>query len=240
MVAQQAVLLKRKQSLPLAVQPGRVSNFVWYHEMGIHNPGTPEEIHKAEIFVSRNKRCCKKLNRSVRSFAHFWQKKRGKISAMKSETDITQTDKRTIILLSEDGEKITVDMDVISQSKTIKNLLTDLLVDRVDESQPAFDLPVQLPARTIRKVLEWCKHQINLTAAAEQSEEEKIWQQNFLALPDNNELFELVQAANYLDVGDLLSSGCKAIANHIKGKTVEELRAFFNIENDFTPEEEAR
>lgn len=50
----------------------------------------------------------------------------------------------------------------------------------------------------------------------------------------------LFQAANYLDVSDLLSSGCKAIANHIRGKTVEELRAFFNIENDFTPEEEAR
>uniref|UniRef100_A0A915PWZ3 Uncharacterized protein n=1 Tax=Setaria digitata TaxID=48799 RepID=A0A915PWZ3_9BILA len=193
----------REQSLPFTIRPSKVSDFIWYHEKGIHNPGTLQ-------------------------------------GSFQSETDITQSDKRYINLLSQDGETITVDMDVISQSKTIKNMLTDLLIDQADESQPAFDLPIQLPAKTIKKVLEWCTHQSHLTTGAEKSEEEKVWRQNFLALPDNNELFELVQAANYLDVGDLLSSGCKTIANHIKGKTVEELRAFFNIENDFTPEEEAR
>uniref|UniRef100_A0A183D6V5 Skp1-related protein n=1 Tax=Gongylonema pulchrum TaxID=637853 RepID=A0A183D6V5_9BILA len=115
-----------------------------------------------------------------------------------------------------------------------------LLIDQVDESKPAFDLPVQLPAKTINKALEWCRHAAQLAPGDEKSEEEKQWRQNFLALPDNNELFELVQAANYLDISDLLASGCRTIAGHIKGKSVEELREFFNIANDFTPEEEAR
>lgn len=36
----------------------------------------------------------------------------------------------------------------------------------------------------------------------------------------------------------ILITGCKTVANMIKGKSVEEIRKTFNIVNDFTPEEE--
>jgi len=47
-----------------------------------------------------------------------------------------------------------------------------------------------------------------------------------------------IQAANYLDIKALLDVGCKTVANMIKGKSPEEIRKTFNIQNDFTPEEE--
>lgn len=57
---------------------------------------------------------------------------------------------------------------------------------------------------------------------------------------DLNTLFELLLAANYLDIHDLLHTCCKAVANNtIKGKTPEEIRTTYNITRDFTPEEEA-
>jgi S-phase kinase-associated protein 1 len=48
----------------------------------------------------------------------------------------------------------------------------------------------------------------------------------------------LEQAANYLDIKALLDVGCKTVANMIKGKSPDEIRKTFNIQNDFTPEEE--
>lgn len=46
------------------------------------------------------------------------------------------------------------------------------------------------------------------------------------------------QVANFMAVEDLLDSCCRKIASMIRGKCVEEIRKLFNIENDFTPEEE--
>ncbi|CAK9156970.1 unnamed protein product [Ilex paraguariensis] len=46
------------------------------------------------------------------------------------------------------------------------------------------------------------------------------------------------KAANYLDIESLLDLTCQTVADMIKGKTADEIRNTFNIENDFTPEEE--
>ena len=82
------------------------------------------------------------------------------------------------------------------------------------------------------------------------------WDQKFITV-DQEMLFEIILAANYLDIKSLLyvlfysflsdhhaykypisDVGCKTVANMIKGKTPEEIRKLFNIVNDFTPEEE--
>ena len=52
------------------------------------------------------------------------------------------------------------------------------------------------------------------------------------------ELQELISAANYLDIRPLLEVTWATVAAMMKGKSVEEYRKLFNIENNFTPEEE--
>ncbi len=53
-------------------------------------------------------------------------------------------------------------------------------------------------------------------------------------------LFELILAANYMDIKPLLDLTCAKVASMIKGKSPEDIRRTFNIENDFTPDEESQ
>ena len=55
---------------------------------------------------------------------------------------------------------------------------------------------------------------------------------------EQSTLFDLILAANYLDIKGLLDVTCMSVANMIKGKSPEDIRKHFNIKNDFTPEEE--
>ena len=41
-----------------------------------------------------------------------------------------------------------------------------------------------------------------------------------------------------MDISSLLELGTAKVASVIKGKNTEEMRKIFNIENDFTPQEE--
>jgi S-phase kinase-associated protein 1 len=47
-----------------------------------------------------------------------------------------------------------------------------------------------------------------------------------------------LQAANYLDIKALLDLTCQTVADMMKGKTPDQIRATFNIENDYTADEE--
>ena len=65
------------------------------------------------------------------------------------------------------------------------------------------------------------------------------WYANFVNVPQDM-LFELILAANYMNIQPLLDLTCATVASLIKGKTPEEIRQRFNIVNDFSPEEEAQ
>ncbi|KAI5096406.1 S-phase kinase-associated protein 1 [Silurus meridionalis] len=150
----------------------------------------------------------------------------------------------TIKLQSSDGEMFEVDVEIAKQSVTIKTMLEDLGMD--DEGD---DDPVPLPnvnAAILKKVIQWCTHHKDDPPPPEDDENKEkrtddipVWDQEFLKV-DQGTLFELILAANYLDIKGLLDVTCKTVANMIKGKTPEEIRKTFNIKNDFTEEEEAQ
>ena len=56
---------------------------------------------------------------------------------------------------------------------------------------------------------------------------------------DKEMLFELILAANFMDIRPLLDLACAKVASMIKGKSPEDVRKSFGIKNDLSPEEEA-
>ncbi|XP_023223040.1 S-phase kinase-associated protein 1-like [Centruroides sculpturatus] len=96
----------------------------------------------------------------------------------------------------------------------------------------------------LKKVIQWATYHKDDPLPPEDDENKEkrtddisSWDADFLKV-DQGTLFELILAANYLDIKGLLDVTCKTVANMIKGKTPEEIRKTFNIKNDFTPSEE--
>jgi S-phase kinase-associated protein 1 len=86
-------------------------------------------------------------------------------------------------------------------------------------------------------VIEFLKYHQRAEDESTPDDERGVWDKNFIKVDDET-LFNLILASNYLEIKPLLDLTCKAVADEIKGKTPEEIRLRFNIKNDFTPEEE--
>jgi S-phase kinase-associated protein 1 len=146
---------------------------------------------------------------------------------------------KQLTLQTSDNQSMTVDREVAERSILIKNLLEDL-----GDSTEAIPIP-NVNEAVMKKVIEWCEHHRKDPPASQDDDSDnrkkstdiEEWDQKFMQV-DQEMLFEIILAANYLDIKALLDVGCKTVANMIKGKSPDEIRKTFNIQNDFTPEEE--
>ncbi|KAE8667342.1 SKP1-like protein 1B [Hibiscus syriacus] len=138
---------------------------------------------------------------------------------------------KKIMLRSSDGEAFEVEEAVAVESQTIKHMIED------DCAGNEIPIP-NVTSKILSKVLEYCKKHVDAATKEKNTEDEiKAWDADFVGV-DQNTLFDLILAANYLNIKSLLDLTCQTVADMIKGKTPEEIRKTFNIKNDFTPEEE--
>ena len=143
-------------------------------------------------------------------------------------------------LLCNDGEVVEVPVNAAEQSVLIKGLIEE---SGTDEEIP---LP-QVKKSILEKVVVFCTRMLDHQppeidkplSHSDMAQVVDAWHAEYIDIPQE-ELFELVMAANYLDIKPLLELSCAKVASQIKNKSVQEIRKYFNIENDFTPEEEAQ
>jgi S-phase kinase-associated protein 1 len=132
-------------------------------------------------------------------------------------------------------------------SKLVESTIDEDDDDDDDEEQGQ---EIQLPnvkAVVLAKVIEYCEHykleeMTPITTPLKSSKIEDLvqtWYADYVKL-EQVLLFELVTAANFMDIKPLLDLTCLAVSVMIKGKSAVELRSIFNLSNEFTPEEEAQ
>ncbi|CAM9633577.1 unnamed protein product, partial [Phaeothamnion confervicola] len=154
-------------------------------------------------------------------------------------------DKRTVNLVSQEGDNFEVPVGVATMSELVKTM-----IDGKPHQESAEKTEIPLPNvknNVLSKVIEFCHHHREdpmmdiekPLKSANMHEVVQEWYANFVQV-EQELLFELILAANYMDIKALLDLTCATVASMIKGKTPEEIRKTFNICNDFTPEEEAQ
>ena len=119
---------------------------------------------------------------------------------------------------------------------------------QAEDEEDTQEIPLpNVKSHVLAKVIEFCRHYAEEPMSeiekplksANMHEVVQEWYANYVDV-DQELLFELILAANYMDIKPLLDLTCATVASMIKGKTPEEIRKTFNIVNDFTPEEEAQ
>ncbi|KAG7662328.1 uncharacterized protein J8A68_004099 [[Candida] subhashii] len=152
-----------------------------------------------------------------------------------------------VILISSDEIKFPVDQQIAEKSILIKNMINDLNPDGLQED---FEVPISnVKSTVLSKVLEWCEHYRDTNFQDDDDEDDDIkkaipveeWDKKFLTFDNDDELlFDIITAANFLNIKPLLETGCKMVADLIMKKSPEELRRTFRDVEFPSPENETR
>ena len=144
-----------------------------------------------------------------------------------------------LVLVSSDNQKIEIDTDSAQKSVLLKGLISDYNAQQE---------PIQLPDikyDILKKVVEYLTYYKDKEPAqipkplpsANLIEFTNEWDVNFINSIELDGIFDLINAANYMDINSLLDLACAKIASLMKGKSAQEIRAMFNIECDLTEDE---
>ena len=150
-----------------------------------------------------------------------------------------------------EGETFVVDWDVIRQNMTIRTMLGGLKIKQDAKSDVTLFLDnKELTKSDFKKALVWMeknhgkldlkwvniKNKLMRKKYASWSQLNQ-WEKDFINIPVD-EMFPLLITANFLEIKGLVDLMAKAVALQIQGKTAEEIRKTFGIQDPkWTPQE---
>lgn len=146
-----------------------------------------------------------------------------------------------VTLKSKDNRTLSIELGVAERCHLLKSMLEDR---EPTDTEP---IPIHFEEKVLQKVFTFVQHELDVEELPQLPRpvpSERLedcmprWFAEYIKMPSLEDVYDVIAAANYLDVPSLVELGCAKVGSMMKNKTVPELRQMFNIVNDFTPEEE--
>ena len=158
---------------------------------------------------------------------------------------------KVLNITTADKATFKAEWDIALQSVTFKNMLADLGIEQ--ESNTDDTIPItndEVTGENFKKALVWMEKNRGKPIVQKDEDEDELkpkepvnwnqlddWEKKYVDMPVS-EMFPLLITANFLEIPGLLNLMCKAVALQIQGKSVEEIRTTFNVEDPkWSPEE---
>ena len=144
----------------------------------------------------------------------------------------------SITLITHGGHKVEVDQPAAFKLGYVKNEFESTQEEEIT-------LPHDVSSQALDKIVEYCKYVVDHAEPQIEkplkSTELKLdeWFQKFVNI-DENQLFEIIIAADRYDCPSLLELASAKVASLIRDKSVEEQRKFFQVKSDHSAEDEER
>ena len=137
-----------------------------------------------------------------------------------------------IHLISQEGESFEISLENVIISELVKTMIDD---EKDEEEIQEIPLPA-VKSAILAKIVEFMNHykiepMTKITKPIKSNNMSEVvqeWYANFVNV-EQEVLFELILAANFMDIHPLLDLTCAKVASMVKGKEPEEIRRIFNI-----------
>uniref|UniRef100_A0A914YB59 Skp1-related protein n=1 Tax=Panagrolaimus superbus TaxID=310955 RepID=A0A914YB59_9BILA len=146
------------------------------------------------------------------------------------------------LIASDNKTEFIIDEKILNQSAVLKEMM-----EIQDKSDTEITIPLnQISAECLGNVIKFCKHYedsepylppIGPTACLSRPSQSH-WDMVFLKSLSSKQLFDIINAANFLNISRLIDAGCFRLGYMTENRTVEEIRRIFQESGDFSAVEE--
>lgn len=153
-----------------------------------------------------------------------------------------------MIFVCKDDVRVAVDGAAVRMSRMLSNMAEDFaprgdsaaMTD--DDTGPVLLPMAQFDADTATAVVEFCRrHPHDSTGSVSLNQQPTVPAEEVRYFEERRAQFmDMLHLANFLDMEYFVGVACYAYASMVAGKTPDEIRAMFNVVDDFDAEERAQ